>query len=152
MSDDVNVIVHVDTDQPMRELADFENEINKKATLWQRVKRTIMTESRQVLQSVLAGVRSIQGILRALNISVGPIGDVIIQLGVAVLNYLIAVQYAYTASGPIGWALLGLSFGALVASAYAIGQSVDAVGEARRAARDAEAVMNNVSAILSPWR
>jgi hypothetical protein len=150
--DNINILINVDFSEAELELQDFENEINKKASLWQRVKLKILTESRQVLRTIAATVRTIQSIMAALNITLGPFGDALIEMGMAVINTAIAIQYSYAAAGPIGWALVGLSLASMFAALYASAQAADNVQDARQAARRAESIMSNISALLGPWR
>jgi hypothetical protein len=152
VSEDVNVLINVDLSEAEIELIEFENEINKKASLWQRVKTQMMTESRLMMRSLIATVNTARAILSALNISLGPVGDAMLQMGMAIINSVIAMQYAYAAGGPIGWAMIGLSVAALAAALSAQVQAANGVEEARRAGQRAETIMSNISAILSPWR
>lgn len=152
VSEHVNIILKIDKSEAEVELQDFENEINKKASLWQRVKTRMMSESRLMMQSLIATVNTARAILTSLNISLGPLGDAMLQMGMAIINTVIAMQYAYAAGGPVGWAMIGLSAAALAAALYAQVQAADGVEEARRAGQRAETIMSNVSSILSPWR
>jgi len=151
VSDEVEILVTVLTEEGLRELDDFGNEIEKKATLWQRTKLKILNESREVMRSIMGLLHSTRAIFAAIGLSLGPLGDAMLEMITAIVNGAIAMQFAYAAGGPIGWAMMALSAAALAAALYAQVQAVNGIEAARRAGQQASSIMSNLSSIFSPW-
>jgi len=151
-SDRVTVYVDVETDESLAELADFSRKVDDVGSKWQRVKMVIRSESRQVMQSLLGLVNLAKDIIEAFGYSIGPVGEALLAIITSVIQGAIAMQFAYAAGGPVGWAMMAISAAAL---GVAIGASIRAaqgVAEAKESAAKTQAILGSLTSILGPWR
>jgi hypothetical protein len=151
VSEDVNIILKVDTEQPRTEIEDLENEVDKVASIWQRVKLTVRREALNIGRSIAALVRSAQTILRAIGVSLGDMGDAILNIVEGVISSVIAMRYAYIAGGPVGWSYIVLTYYAMVMAAGAQVSAARGVKEAKQRADASAAALRSLTSVIGPW-
>jgi len=152
VSNEVNIIVKVDTLDAQGEIADFQNQIDKLATRWQRIKNTIKTESSRLMYSLMGIINLAKHVMEAFGVSIGPIGDALLAIISSVIQSAIAMQYAYAAGGPVGWAMMAISAAALGVAIGAQIRAAQGVDEAKANAAKTQAILSDLGSILGPWR
>jgi len=152
VSDRVDIIVGVETDEALAELADFSHKVDEVGSKWQRAKQIIRTESRQVMQSLLGLVNLAKNIIEAFGYTIGPVGEALLAIITSVIQSAIAMQFAYAAGGPIGWAMMAVAAAALGVAIGAQIRAAQGVAEAKESAARTQAILGNLTSILGPWR
>jgi len=153
VSDDrVTIAIEIQTEVAFAEITDFEKEVDKVASKWQRVKRAIQNESTKVLYSLQGMINLAKTILNKFGVSLGAMGDALVNMVGAIITSVIALQYAYAASGPVGWVMMGVT---IVALSFALDAQIKAafgMEEAKRLSDDAVSILSSIQSTLTPWR
>jgi hypothetical protein len=152
VSDRVTIIVDVETDESLAELAAFSQKVDELGSKWQRVKTTIRAESRNLLYSLSAFISLAQNIMNQYGIALGAAGDALLNIIGSVISSAIAMQYAYAAGGPIGWAMMAVSSLALWAAIDAQMSAAAGRKEAQDSMNQTRTIMNNIHSMLTAWR
>jgi len=152
VSDEVNVIIKATIDkQSTQELVDFENEVTRVGSLWQRVKLKIRKESANIGRSIIGLLGFAQLAFDSVGQSIGPLGDALLSILDTVISGVIAMQYAYTAGGPTGWAMLAISMVALGVAINAKTQAIAGTNMAKQQAQESSRAIRSITSIISPW-
>ena len=149
---DISLGIVVETDEALAELTAFSNMVDSLGTKWQRIKKTVKQEARKLLYSLQSFINLARNIFNSFGMSLDPMGEALLNIIGSVIASAIAMQYAYAAGGPVGWAMMAISALALT---VAIGQQVNAargIDEAKQAAADSLAIISSLQSVLIPWR
>lgn len=146
------VLLGLETSQYERDLIDFRNKVDEVASRWQRVKLTVANESRNLMQSMYYFVNLARSIISNFGVSLGTMGDALLNMIASTIQGVLAMQYAYAAGGPVGWAMMGVAGVALMFALHAEAYATLSIDTMKNELRGAQAAMNNISGILGAWR
>ena len=149
---DIEIWFHLNADEPLAEMQDFSNKVDEIGSRWQRVKMTIQTETRKVLYSLQGVVSLVRNVFELFGWSLGPVGEALLTVVGSVISSVIAIQYAYAAGGPIGWAMITVSAIALEFSIMAQIKAAMGMEEAKRDIMKVNAVIGSLQNIFNVRR
>lgn len=152
MSEHITVSLDIEVNEALEELQDFSNKVDELGTRWQRVKRTVQQESRHLMYSMAGLIRLVQAVFAQVGISFGPVGDAIMRIVNVIISSAIAMQYAYVAGGPVGWAMIGIAAAALGLALRAELQASIGLADAKNDMKNVNTALSSLTSILGPWR
>lgn len=152
VSEDIEIWLRLNADDALSEMHDFSNKVDEIGSRWQRVKLTIQNESRKVLYSLQGVISLVRNVFELFGWSLGPVGEALLGIVSSVISSVIAMQYAYAAGGPFGWAMIALSAAALYASITAQVKAMQGMEDAKGEIGKVNAVIGSIQNIFSVRR
>lgn len=151
VSDEVNIIITVDNTEAERELAEFEAEVNKLGSVWQRTKQKIKSEVRGVIGTMQAVTTVFVNMLKQFGIALDPVQTAIVTAIQTTLASILATHRALEAStfGIAGVATVALSAVAIGISVSNIAATALGMEEAQRSMAQSQVTANSVVGLIN---
>ena len=154
VSDPLLIFLNIDINEAERELSLFEKMVDKLASGWEKVKRTITKETSKVIASIGALMRFAERAMKTAGMSIGKVGEAILHMVDSLVTTIFSVYVSYQSLGatnPIFLISAGLAFSALAYALHAEALATTGLQEAQSAAREASQLVSSFGSIFTPW-